>query len=113
MYEKDPRASVNSEETFAEEENPTTPHFDEDAVKQARPAVPLSHIRARQSRTTGAVVIAAILGGLALGAVGASLLSSHLKRNNSQANQTASQNSPEQQPASADLKSSGENQRQA
>ncbi|HEY0004958.1 MAG TPA: nuclear transport factor 2 family protein [Pyrinomonadaceae bacterium] len=94
MAEKETPAAVNPEEiNLSERETPPDePHFDSGAMRGARPAVPLSRLRDRQSWPPRWMIIAGVLIGLALGAESAYLLALHAERQKAQT-QTAQQQS--------------------
>jgi ketosteroid isomerase-like protein len=86
MEEKEPFTSVNHStktQPFDAERTVATPHFDAAAVKQARPAVPLAQIRASRTWPV-ALIVLAVLAGLAGGVVGGILSTGYLRPNNSQ-----------------------------
>jgi ketosteroid isomerase-like protein len=62
----------NSEKTsaVAPERTVSAPRFDAVAIEQARPAVPLSEVKAGRSWPTGVLIVLAILAGLAGGLIG-------------------------------------------
>ncbi|MBD0326107.1 MAG: nuclear transport factor 2 family protein [Pyrinomonadaceae bacterium] len=86
MEEKEPITSVNHStktEPIDAERTVATPHFDAAAVRQARPAVPLAEIRARRTWPV-ALIVLAVLAGLAGGVIGGILSTGYLRRDNSQ-----------------------------
>jgi hypothetical protein len=82
MQEKEPITSVNhSPKTVSIDAERTlaTPHFDAAAEREARPAVPLKQLKPRRSWPV-ALVVLAIIGGLAGGIIGGLLATGYLKR---------------------------------
>jgi ketosteroid isomerase-like protein len=86
MEEKEPFTSVNHStrtQPVDAERTMATPHFDAAAVRQARPAVPLAEIRARRTWPV-ALIVLAVLAGLAGGVIGGVLSTGFFRSDSSQ-----------------------------
>lgn len=73
MFGKEPLNSASDSETRDLADNLPTPMFNDDAIKHARPAVPLTKVETVRSWPTKVLIIAAVLAALIGGAVGRSL----------------------------------------
>ncbi|HEX8141462.1 MAG TPA: hypothetical protein VF553_02635 [Pyrinomonadaceae bacterium] len=103
MKEEGQITSVNSSEktsAAASERTVATPYFDAAAIKKAKPAVPLARVKSANSWPTGALLIVAILAGLAGGILGGILPGFYMK-------EAASQRSSSEQAANGDIVAPG------
>ncbi|MGA9995668.1 MAG: nuclear transport factor 2 family protein [Pyrinomonadaceae bacterium] len=73
MLGKEPLTLANDSETRETDQTLPIPQFDDDAIKHARPAVPLAKVETTRSWPTKVLIIAAVLAALIGGAVGRSL----------------------------------------
>jgi ketosteroid isomerase-like protein len=83
MKEEGRITSVNSSEKTAaapSEKTLATPHFNAEAIENARPAVPLAQVKPERSWPTGTMLIIAILAGLTGGIIGGILPGLYLKK---------------------------------
>lgn len=109
MLGKEPLTSANDSETKEVVETLPPPHFDDAAIKHARPAVPLATAETVRSWPTKVLIIAAVLAALIGGAVGRSIPS--LFHQNAEKPQPAAQaQTPVAPPTNSPQASSAETQ---